>query len=122
MFMVAFSVDAWVLALPFLLAGNIATDLKNGPNLAAVQNIVPSRMRATAAALFFLAATVVGVGVGAPLVGGLSDWAGAQAFGADVSTFLASCPGGRALPGAGEAADAACRAAAASGLKTALSI
>jgi predicted MFS family arabinose efflux permease len=121
-FIFAYQQSYWPLALALLLLGNVATDLKNGPNFAAVQNIVPSRMRATAAAMFFLAATVVGTTIGAAAVGGLSDLAAARAFGTDVATFNAACPGGRAVAGATAEAASACLSAAAGGLKTSLTV
>lgn len=118
-YMIGFRLEAFAPALAGLLLANLATDLKNGPNFAAVQNIVPSRMRATAAAMFFLAATVVGVAVGAGLVGALSDLAAAQHFGADYASL---CPGGHAVDPNVAADEAACTAASAAGLRTALGI
>src|SRR5690606_34190580 len=66
-------VSSWMLALVGIFIANIGTDLKNGPAFATVQNIVPVRMRATAAAMFMFGATLVGAGVGPILVGYLSD-------------------------------------------------
>jgi hypothetical protein len=117
--MIAFRLESFIPALVGLLLANVATDLKNGPNFAAVQNIVPSRMRATAAAMFFLAATVVGVAVGAGLVGALSDMAAAQHFGGDYAQL---CPGGHAIDQSIPADEAACTAASAAGLRSALSV
>lgn len=118
-YMVGFRVETFAIALSGLLLANIATDLKNGPNFAAVQNMVPSRMRATAAAMFFLAATVVGFGVGAGLVGALSDMIAAQSYAGD---FVAACPGGHAINPSDAAAETACKAASAAGLRGALGI
>jgi predicted MFS family arabinose efflux permease len=118
-YMIAFRLESFIPALVGLLLANVATDLKNGPNFAAVQNIVPSRMRATAAAMFFLAATVVGVAVGAGLVGALSDMAAAQHFGGDYAQL---CPGGHAIDQSIPADEAACTAASAAGLRSALSV
>ena len=122
LFAIAYRVDAWPVAIALLLAGNIATDLKNGPKFAAVQNIVPSNMRATAAAMFFMAATVVGTGAGAALVGGLSDLAAARAFPADLGAFAQMCPGGRAAAQAAAGLAEACAGASAQGLRTSLGI
>ncbi|OYY92098.1 MAG: hypothetical protein B7Y45_01030 [Sphingomonas sp. 28-66-16] len=118
-FMFAFRLHSLVPALIALLLANVATDLKNGPNFAAVQNIVPSRMRATAAAMFFLAATVVGVSLGASLVGTMSDHFAAQAFAGD---YLAQCKGGHAIVIGSAAAEGACRGASAAGLRQALEL
>lgn len=118
-YMIGFRLTAFVPALVALTLANFATDLKNGPNFAAVQNIVPSRMRATAAAMFFLAATVVGVAIGAGLVGAMSDIAATRHF---VGDYAALCPGGRAATGAAATLKAACTSASAMGLRTALGI
>jgi predicted MFS family arabinose efflux permease len=118
-YMVGFRLEAFAPAVVGLLLANVATDLKNGPNFAAVQNIVPSRMRATAAAMFFLAATVVGVGVGAGLVGALSDIAAARHYGGDYASL---CPGGHAVDPSVRPHEAACTAASAAGLRSALGI
>ncbi|RHW19254.1 MFS transporter [Sphingomonas gilva] len=119
-FMFAFRLGAFAPALAALLLANVATDLKNGPNFAAVQNIVPSRMRATAAAMFFLAATVVGMGLGATLVGAMSDLAASGAFTA--GDYGALCRGGHAVAGAAPGVEAACVDASAAGLRIALGI
>jgi MFS transporter, Spinster family, sphingosine-1-phosphate transporter len=121
-YLIAFTQHRWEFVFIGLLAGNVATDLKNGPNFAAVQNIVPSRMRATASAFFTLASNVVGVTLGALSVGVVSDMAAAQQFGASFGEFAAACPGGRPGPGATAELAEACRLASAEGLRTALAI
>jgi len=80
-YLIAFVQGNWIAAASFLLAAGIATDLKNGPNFAAIQNLAPSRMRATAAAVYMLAATLIGSGVGPPLAGVLSDYFANVAYG-----------------------------------------
>lgn len=119
-FALAFRMESVALGIAFILIGNIVTDLKNGPNWAAVQNIVPSTMRTTASAIFFIAATVLGTGLGGLLVGAFSDFAAAQHFTlGDVSTM---CVGGRGVAGMTDIVDVACREAAAAGLQAALAI
>jgi MFS transporter, Spinster family, sphingosine-1-phosphate transporter len=115
LYLLSFAQSSWTLAAALLLAAGIATDLKNGPNYAAVQNLVPSRMRATAAAVFMLAATLIGSGVGPPLAGVLSDHFAQAAFGS--GDFAALCRGSGGL-----AESARCRLASAQGLETALRI
>jgi MFS family permease len=95
----------------FVLASYIA------PTGAAVQNLASPRMRALAAAIFAMAAGVLGAGLGPTVLGLVSDWFAAHAFHQGV--FAASCPGGRAIAG-GAALDAACRAASTDGLRRAL--
>ena len=86
----------------------------------AVQNVVPPRMRATGAAVFMFAATVVGGAVGPMMGGGISDLAAGQVFSHAASTFAEACPGGRAPHGAARDLAAACAAASAEGLRDAM--
>jgi MFS family permease len=44
-----------------------------GPVLSAVQHIVPHNMRVTASAIFLFINNLLGIGLGLPLIGGLSD-------------------------------------------------
>ena len=106
-------------AIVVLFGANLSSEIKNGPHFAAVQNIVSSRMRATAAAYFFFAATVIGTGLGAMFVGGLSDHFARRAFAGDYGHL---CAGGHGVASAGAAVNQACAAAAANGLQGALSI
>jgi MFS family permease len=58
---------------PLLLIGNGLNILWFGPVVAAVQHLVPQRMRATASASFLLINNSIGLGVGPLLMGRLSD-------------------------------------------------
>lgn len=107
-------------AVAFLLAANVATDLKNGPNFAAAQNMTPPEMRATASAVMMFGAIVLGGGVGPIIVGSLSDIFAAQAFPASLGQFSQVCPGGRAAAGAAAEVARACAQASADGLRSAL--
>lgn len=62
-----------VLAWLFLLVPNALNILWLGPVITAVQHLVPRRMRATASASFLLINNLIGLGVGPPLIGALSD-------------------------------------------------
>jgi len=62
-----------VLAWFFLLIPNALNILWLGPVIAAVQHLVPQRMRATASASFLLINNLIGLGVGPFLIGRLSD-------------------------------------------------
>lgn len=66
----------WLLAPVSILAGSCF-----GPFYSVVQTLVEPRMRAVAAALVITANTLLGLGLGPPLVGWLSD-AGAERWGA----------------------------------------
>ena len=119
-YVLAFTQSNWALGMPFLLASSVAYNLKNGPMYAAVQNIVPGTMRATGAAVFMFGATVVGAMVGPVLAGGISDMVSSERFPAALGRFAAMCPGGHAAKGAAADIGAACAAASAAGLQTAL--
>ena len=120
MYWLAFAQAAWSGAMAFLLLAGIATDIKNGPNFAAVQNIPPPRMRATAAAIYMTGPTLIGFSIGPPLTGFLSDhFAAAQFASAGGGSFEALCSAGGAAVGA---ASAACADASAAGLTRALMI
>ena len=62
-----------VLAWFLLLIPNALNILWLGPVIAAVQHLVPQRMRATASASFLLINNLIGLGVGPFLIGRLSD-------------------------------------------------
>jgi len=119
-FGLAFRIESVVLGVGLILVGNIVTDLKNGPNWAAVQNIVPSTMRTTASAIFFIAATVFGTGLGGLLVGAFSDIAASNQF--VMGNIEQLCVGGRGVEGASAAINAACQQASAAGLRASLAI
>lgn len=52
---------------------SILTGITNGPLFATIQTIVPSHMRATATAILFFSANLIGAGLGPLAVGVLSD-------------------------------------------------
>lgn len=62
-----------ILAWFLLLVPNALNILWLGPVIAAVQHLVPRRMRATASASFLLINNLIGLGVGPFLIGRLSD-------------------------------------------------
>lgn len=78
-------------AWPLLLIPNALNILWLGPVITAVQHLVPRRMRATASASFLLINNLIGLGVGPPLIGRLSD-ALKHSYGADALRYAAvSC-------------------------------
>jgi MFS family permease len=90
-----------------------------GPTFAVSHNLVTPRMRATATALLFLPINLIGLGVGPPLVGWLSDQFAQRHF-QHAGVFKALCPGGSAAKGADAALTAACHAASFDGVKWAI--
>ena len=71
----------WTIAALTCL-GNFVYNMKDGPNYAAVQNVVLPRMRATSAAVYMLAATVIG-GSSGPC------WPAASAISLLAASFMA---------------------------------
>lgn len=88
-----------------------------GTTIAAIQDLAPPRMRASASFLFGFAMILLGAGLGPVVTGALSDHFADVAFGGG---FGATCPGGRAITGSTAAIGAACRSASAIGLTRAL--
>jgi hypothetical protein len=116
-FTIVFTRDVWYLALPFLLLANVSSDLKNGPNFAAAQNLAPPHMRATASAVLMVAAICLGSGLGPLILGVISDAVAATAFPASLGVFSEVCVGGRAADDAAQSIVAACAQASAAGLR-----
>jgi predicted MFS family arabinose efflux permease len=116
-FTIVFTRDAWLLALPFLLLANVSTDMKNGPNVAAAQNLAQPHMRATASAVLMVAVICLGSGVGPIVLGTISDHVAATSFPAALGAFTEMCVGGRAADGAAAELVTACARASAAGLR-----
>lgn len=106
-----------VTTIALLMLSGIFQFLYLGPTYALVQTLAGPRMRATASALVLLTVNLVGLGIGPPLVGWLSDHFAQQRF--DTSDFAVACPGGGA---AREELEAVCAAASAVGLQIAMMI
>lgn len=96
---------AWLISAPLFVAGflspypiltwclfllpNALNILWLGPLITAVQNLVPPHMRATASACFNLINNLIGLGLGALLMGALSTAMTAQ-YGADALRYAAA--------------------------------
>jgi predicted MFS family arabinose efflux permease len=119
-FVITFRAETWPVAVAFLLLANMSTDLKNGPNFAAVQNLAAPHMRATAIAVLMVGVIVLGAGLGPPILGAVSDIVATQAFPAALGAYAELCPGGRAAADAPAQLMAACRDASAAGLRGAM--
>ena len=114
-FFASFNMTTLGAAFVFLLLANVASEMKNGPNYAAVQNMSPPHMRTTAAAIIMIAVVVIGGGLGPLLVGIVSDHAAARAFPTAFGIYAQACPGGR--PAGASPLIAVCADAAAAGLR-----
>ncbi len=116
----AFLSSSLVVAAGLILLGGISFFIFFVPTLAITQNLVTAQSRATAIAVYSLAANLIGTGFGPTVTGFISDrFARAHFTGGD---FAAMCPGGRATAGADSALTQACGAAGAYGLSWALAI
>jgi ABC-type uncharacterized transport system permease subunit len=68
------SVDSVPLALALLIPSSILGSLWYGPVYASAQSLVPPQMRATSASIVLFIINMTGLGFGALVVGGLSDF------------------------------------------------
>ena len=114
-FILAFHQPFWLVAGALILLGTICSLFYISPTFSVSQNMVPSRMRATAIAILMLGNNLLGTGGGPVFMGWASDSFAARAFGA--SNYLEVCGQG----GAAIAAEA-CAAASRAGLQSALSV
>jgi predicted MFS family arabinose efflux permease len=69
----AFLVDSAALALLLLIPSYLLGGLWFGPVLSSIQGLVPPEMRATASSISMFVMNIIGLGLGALAVGGLSD-------------------------------------------------
>ena len=116
----AFRMESLAAATVTLTAAAAVLLLFYGPTLGMIQNLLEPKMRATGMALWSVFYTLVGSGVGPPIVGFLSDRFAQKAFGAQ--DFVATCPGGIAPKGSAQSLVDACASASAVGIQQAMSI
>ncbi|HZZ36744.1 MAG TPA: MFS transporter, partial [Caulobacteraceae bacterium] len=125
-YILAYSQSAWTAAALILLVPGIFHYTYLGPTFGVVQNMVPTRRRATATALMFFFLNLIALGGGPPFTGWLIDQfaeyninhAGsgvlaslAGLFGAHgPASFVTACPGGIAPAGASAETAAMCKA------------
>jgi MFS family permease len=119
-FLLAFSLSDWRIAAAVLLVANVGVAMKNGPAFAAVLNIVPARMRATAAAVNLLGISLFGAILGPLAVGAISDFVARHTFPAALGQFKSACPGGRAIASSTPDMIAACVHTSTHGVQVAL--
>jgi predicted MFS family arabinose efflux permease len=81
-------------AFAFVAISQVGALAANGPLLGTIQTLIPDRMRAMSIALLFLAANLIGAGLGPVVAGALSD-ALRPTFGDESLRYalLALCPG-----------------------------
>ena len=119
--------STWQHAAMFMALPGLFSYVYLGPSFGVVQNMAPTRRRATAAALMLFFVNLIALGGGPPFTGWVIDhfaafhyahpdqasiWAAIQQFFAShPDAFQAACPGGAAAKGAAPAAEAACHGA-----------
>ncbi|THD79472.1 MAG: MFS transporter [Phenylobacterium sp.] len=119
-----FTAASWKTAAVLIILPGIFSYTYLGPTFGVIQNMVPTRRRATATALLFFFLNLVGLGGGPMITGWVIDHFAAfhyahpdlqglgsaisGFFAADPHAFQAACPGGLAPKGAGAAAASAC--------------
>jgi MFS family permease len=94
LYIAAFNAKNLTLALVLIVSAGISLVLHFGPGLAIVQNLATPRTRASTVAIYQLFVNAVSMGLGAPLIGLLSDFfAGqvAQSLGSDVCQPGVAC-------------------------------
>jgi predicted MFS family arabinose efflux permease len=89
-YLVAFFQTSYVWACVFFFAALVCHFLHNAPMFAVAQQVAEPRMRATSSAIVMLALTLVGYGLGPPLVGAIADHVSAQ-LAADAGLTLQLC-------------------------------
>jgi hypothetical protein len=119
-----YTAGSWQTAAMLIVLPGIFSYTYLGPTFGVVQNMVPTRRRATATAILFFFLNLIGLGGGPALTGWVIDhfaafhyatpnapgmWAAiSHFFAVDPATFQAACPGGLAPKAAGAAAAKAC--------------
>ena len=116
----AFRMESLAGATVVLTAAAAVLLLFYGPTLGMIQNLLEPKMRATGMALFSVFYTLVGSGIGPPIVGFLSDRFAQKAFGEQ--NFIATCPGSVAPKGSAQALVDACANASAAGIQQAMTV
>ncbi|MET0247708.1 MAG: MFS transporter [Sphingomonas sp.] len=116
-YLVAFTTQSFSVAYPALFIATCIGFAFLGPVVGGTQNMVPPRMRASAAAVLLIAMHLVGGGLGPSFAGIASDLFAARAFG---DGYAVACPAGLPPPGAAQAAVEACATASAHGLRMAM--
>ncbi len=77
-YLIAFFQTSYLMACIFFFVGSICQFLHNAPMFAVAQLVAEPRERATASAIMMLILTLVGFGLGPPMVGAIADYYSAQ--------------------------------------------
>lgn len=94
-FVAGFMLDALWPATLLLMAATAGIYTYIAPTFAQLHSMVDARMRATAASILFLIINLIGLGLGPPLIGLISDWSAAATFNQHASgSFATLCAAG----------------------------
>jgi len=119
-YLLAFHQENLSSAVVLLLAGAILLLCFYGPSIGMIQNLVGERMRASAAAVYAMLYSLIGLSLGPTFVGFVSDRFASADF--KLGSFREMCPGGVAPHGAAHGLVAACQHATSEGLRNALTV
>ncbi|PZQ56443.1 MAG: MFS transporter [Phenylobacterium zucineum] len=116
----AYTRESYQLAWAILLIPGVLHYTYLGPTFGVVQNVMDTRMRATAVAVLFFVLNLIALGFGPPFTGWCIDQFARHAFTATgmAGDFLTACPGGMAPDGASAELAAACKSAMNSGTRS----
>lgn len=119
-YILAYTRESWQLAAAILLIPGVLHYTYLGPTFGVVQNVMDTRMRATAAAVLLFVVNLIALGFGPPFTGWCIDQFARHAFTATgmAGDFLTACPGGMAPDGASPELAAACKSAMNSGTRS----
>lgn len=122
-----YTAQTWQLAAVFMLFPGMLSYVYLGPTFGVVQNMVPTRRRATATAVMFFFLNLIALGGGPPITGWVIDhfsafhftyphqdgiWQAISGFfDTDPASYQAVCPGGEAPDGSDQTLQAACKGA-----------
>lgn len=112
----------WHISAALLLVSGMFSYVGFAPSLAILHNIMPARMRATAVAILLLLMNLIGLGLGPPFVGALSDIFANMMFSGHTETFATTCADAAHALASHTAPELACATASAAGVKWALVI
>ncbi|CAG4882294.1 putative MFS-type efflux pump MSMEG_3705 [Georgfuchsia toluolica] len=114
----AFLQDDSLLATSAIFLFATLTLCWNGPTFSTIHRMVEPRMRATSSAIMMVTMTLIGHGMGPPVIGFLSDMFASQAFTGGL--YKAVCVSGAAAPAAGSELAVACLKASAVGIRNSM--
>ncbi len=109
LFLIAFFQTSYLLACVAFFAALVSQFMHNAPMFAVAQQVAEPRVRATASAIVMLVLTLIGFGIGPPMVGAIADYYSAQ-LAVDAGVSLQICAANPSATGCAEIGGAGLRA------------